>query len=143
MSTTIDRDKVNADPIEIIKVEIKKSRDEHRAISRQLLAELVALRTGMKTDEAWLLVDSYCEENEAAIPGYLRHEFNMHWPKVTAVLLALAGIGILWFGGTASRGHWLWYSLGTVVFGLGALIFVRNMESYQKFIRERREQLKG
>jgi hypothetical protein len=144
MSTTIEREELKLDPIELVKNEIAASRSEHRPISRQLLADLVATRTSIRMDKAWILVDQYCAEHEAGIPGYLRQEFNMHWPKVIGVLLAVASLG---FVGLGLRAHgekstsWPYFAGATLVFGMGALLFVHSLESFQKFRRERREQI--
>lgn len=145
MSTVFDREVLNTDPVELVKTEIEASRNEHRPISRQLLADMVSTKTGMKSDQAWLLVDAYCEEHEAAIPGYLRSEFNMHWPKVIGVFIAAGGLFIGWLGiraGQAGKASWPYFAAATIVFGLGALMFVHSLEGYQRFIRERREALR-
>jgi hypothetical protein len=144
MSTTIEREKQKLDPIELVKNEIKSSRDEHRPISRQLLADLVATRTSIKMDKAWLLVDEYCAEHEAGIPGYLRQEFNLHWLKVIGVLLAVASMGVAGLGIRAANSKgasWPFFAGATLVLGLGILLFVHSLESFQKVRRERREQL--
>lgn len=145
MSTVFDRDVLNTDPVELVKTGIDTARSESRPISRQLLAEMVITKTGMKSDQAWLLVDAYCEEHEAAIPGYLRSEFNMHWPKVIGVMVAAGGLVIGWLGIRAGNGGkvaWPYYACATLVFGFGALMFVHSLEGYQRFLRERRAQIK-
>lgn len=141
MSTTIEREVTSVDPAEMIKREIDLSREEHRPISRQLLADMLSVRLSMKMDRAWVVVDEYCDEHEAAIPSYLSQEFNLQLPKVVSVLLGLAALVIGWMGLTTKGPSWPYFAGATVILGLAALMFVHSLESYQKFQRERREQL--
>jgi hypothetical protein len=142
MSTTVERDVTSVDPAEMIKREIDLSREGHRPISRQLLADMLSIRLSMKMDRAWVIVDQYCDEHEAAIPSYLSQEFNMHWPKVVSVLLGIAALVVGWLGITTKGVSWPFFAGATVILGLAALMFVHSLESFQKFQRERREQLK-
>ena len=141
MSTTIERESTSVDPAEMIKREIDLSRQEHRPISRQLLADMLSVRLSMKMDRAWIIVDQYCDEKEAAIPSYLSQEFNMHWPKVVGVLMAIAALVIGWLGINTKGASWPYFAGATVILGLAALMFVHSLDSFQKFQRERREQL--
>ncbi len=141
MSTTVESDATSVEPAEMISREINLSRQEHRPISRQLLADMLSIRLSMKMDRAWVIVDQYCDEHEAAIPSYLSQEFNMHWPKVLSVLLGIAALAIGWFGATTKGASWPYFAGATVILGLAALMFVRSLESFQKLQRERRELL--
>src|SRR5436309_1938003 len=117
MSATKEPEVQDLDPVELVTNEIELSRKEHRPVSRQLLADLVFTKTGMRMDQAWLLVDAYCDEHEAAIPGYLSLEFNMHWPKVVGVLLAVAAIVVAWMGVQATQAKWAYFCGATLIWG--------------------------
>lgn len=141
MSTIVDREIRDTEATGVIESEIQLSRDERRPISRQLLADIIATRIGLKMDRAWLIVDEYCDEHEAAIPSYLSHEFNTHWPKVVGVLFAVAGLAAGWFGlkaVSAKAVSWPFFVSATLLFGFGSLLFVRSLESFQRLQRERR-----
>lgn len=134
MSTIIEREKLDTDPIELLKTEVERSKKERHPISRYGLAEIVAERTQMPLEQAQLLVEAFCDENATAVPAYLGSELKLFWPKVWACILAAAGFGIFWFGRDAwlhKKPAWMWFALGTIVFGLGVFQWVRSLESYR------------
>jgi hypothetical protein len=119
--------------VDIIQDEIKKARDDRRPTSRQTLAEIVHERSGMPIAEALQLVDSYCETEEPAIPYYLQEEFAIPYLKFIAIMIVLGGIAFIWYGVTEQRKGrpaYVWYSLGTVVIGLGVFAWVQSLEKY-------------
>jgi hypothetical protein len=129
--------------VDIIQREIQKARDDRRPTSRQMLAEIINDRTGMPVSEALHIVDAYCENEEPAIPYYLQDEFAIPYLKFVAVIIALAGVGFFWYGVTQQRigkPAYVWYSLGTVVVGLGVFAWVQSLE---KFVQRRRARRQG
>jgi hypothetical protein len=135
MADLINREFLDTDPVDCVEEEIKVASEGRRALSRYGLAEIVSERTGMPMDQAQLLVDAYCEEHATYIPAYLGREFGLFWPKVLAFLFALVGIGVFWYGNTlrhAKKPAWLWFAIGTAVFGFAVFQWVRSLESYQR-----------
>lgn len=129
--------------VDIIQREIQKARDDRRPTSRQMLAEIINERTGMPVSEALHVVDAYCENEEPAIPYYLQDEFAIPYLKFVAVIIALAGIGFFWYGVTLQRvgkPAYVWYSLGTIIMGLGVFAWVQSLE---KFVQRRRARRQG
>lgn len=127
--------------VDIIQREIQKARDDRRPTSRQMLAEIINERTGMPVSEAVHIVDAYCESEEPAIPYYLQDEFAIPYLKFIAVIIAMAGIGFVWYGVTQLRvgkPAYIWYSLGTVIIGLGVFAWVQSLEKFVKRRRARR-----
>lgn len=124
--------------VDIIQREIQKARDDRRPTSRQMLAEIINERTGMPVSQATQIVDAYCEAEEPAIPYYLQDEFAIPYLKFIAIVIAMAGIGFIWYGVTQQRTGkpaYMWYSVGTVVIGLGVFAWVQSLE---KFVQRRR-----
>ena len=141
MPTIIEREKLDTDPIQLVWHELEAAKKERRPLSRFGLAAKVAEQTGMPEDQAALLVEAFCEQHAAATPAYLRSEFSLFWPKVMAVIFALTGAGIFWLGSYLAHGHrpsWPWLVGGTVVVGLGVFQWVRSLEKYQIYSRQRR-----
>jgi hypothetical protein len=104
-------------------------------MSRQALAALVHRRTGMPLKEATVIVETFCEEKEPALPEYLQSEFAIGWLKVVAVGNVIVG-GVFYF--YANRAHeqhlpyWFFLAIGTVFVGLGVLSWVKSLESEAK-----------
>ena len=135
MPDLIQREHLDTDPLDCLREQIKTATEGRMAISRYGLAEIVAERTGMPLDQAQLLVHAYCDEYASHVPAYLGREFNLFWPKVLAFVFAVAGTGIFWYGVTlrqARKPSWLWFAVGTIVFGIGLFQWVRSLESYQR-----------
>ena len=127
--------------VDIIQGEIQKARNDRRPTSRQMLAEIINERTGMPVAEALHIVDAYCEAEEPAIPYYLQEEFAIPYLKFVAIVIALVGIAFVWYGVMQQRlgkPAYVWYSLGTVVIGLGVFAWVQSLEKYVKRRRQRR-----
>ncbi len=127
--------------VDIIQGEIKKARDDRRPTSRQMLAEIIHERMGMPVSEAHKIVDAYCETEEPGIPYYLQEEFAIPYLKFVAIVIALAGVGFVYYGvmqQRAGKPPHLWYSLGTVVVGLGVFAWVQSLEKYVQRRRQRR-----
>jgi hypothetical protein len=127
--------------VDLIQGEIQKARDDRRATSRQMLAEIMHERTGMPVSEAHHIVDAYCDAEEPAIPYYLQDEFAIPYLKFVAVIIAIAGIAFVWYGVTQQRlgkPAYVWYSVGTVVIGLGVFAWVQSLEKFVQARRKRR-----
>lgn len=115
----------------LVQTEISKARNETRPTSRQQLADIVHARTGMPVADAFAFVDSYCDEHEPGVPGYLAEEFAVPYLKVVAVVNVLVAIGIFYNGVRVyhtGKPGWPWFSLGVIFFGLGALSWVKSIE---------------
>jgi hypothetical protein len=143
MPEIIQREFIDTDPLQYLGAQIQSARASCQPISKFSLAETLSERTGMPIDQAHLLVDAYCEEHEAHIPDYLGGEFNLFWPKVLAFGMALAGIGIFRYAvylRSIKQSSWIWMMVGTVVFGLGALQWVRSLESYRTRSESKRKE---
>jgi hypothetical protein len=143
MPDLIQREHLDTDPLECVKEQIKTATEGRMAISRYGLAEIVAERTGMPIDQAQLLVEAYCDESAAHVPAYLGREFNLFWPKVVAFIFAIGGTAIFWYGMSLSRAKkpaWLWFAIGTILFGFGLFQWVRSLESYQRRAASKRRE---
>lgn len=141
MPDLIQREHLDTDPVDCVKQQIKLADDARNPISRYGLAEIVSERTGMPLDEAKLLVEAYCEEHAAYIPAYLSNEFGLLWPKVVAFIAAIAGLGVFWYAMTLrmdKKPAWMWFAIGTIVFGLGVFTWVQNLESYKRLLKAKR-----
>lgn len=135
MPELIERELLETDPLDCLREQLKTSADGRVPISRFGLAEIVSERTGMPFDQAQLLVDAYCDQYATHVPAYLGREFNLFWPKVLAFTFTIAGTGVFWYAMNLQRAKkpaWLWFAVGTVVFGLGVFQWVRGLESYQR-----------
>lgn len=129
--------------VDIIQNEIQKARDDRRPTSRQQLAEIIRERTGMPVNEALPIVDAYCEAEEPAIPYYLQEEFAIPYLKFVAIMIVVGGLFFIYYGVTEQRKGrpaYVWYSLGTVVIGLGVFAWVQSLE---KYVERRRKRSRG
>ena len=129
--------------VDIIQSEIQRARQDHRPTSRQMLAEMINERTGMPVAEALHIVDAYCEAEEPAIPYYLQDEFAIPYLKFVAIVIAMAGIAFMWYAVTQQKSGkpaYVWYSLGTIVIGLGVFAWVQSLEKYVQRRRQRKLQ---
>lgn len=136
------REFIDTDPLDYLGSQIQSARTNCQPISKFSLAETLAERTGMPIDQAHLLVEAYCEEHETHIPDYLGGEFNLFWPKVVALGMALAGMGIFRYAvhlRSVRQSSWIWMMLGTVVFGLGVLMWVRSLETFRLHAQSKRQ----
>jgi hypothetical protein len=141
MPDIIQREHLDTNPVDCLKEELKTASDGRQAVSRYGLAETVAERTGMPFEQAQLLVDAFCDENAPHVPAYLKREFNLFWPKVLAFAFAVGGIAVFWYGmglARAKKPAWLWFAVGTVIFGIGVFQWVRGLERYQNRAAQRR-----
>jgi len=131
MSLTSHGPERSQDLIEIISGEIQTARDQTRPTSRQELANIVHARTGMSVGEALEFVDSYCDENAPGVPGYLQEEFAIPYLKVLAVFFTAISLFICYHGVRLYQDRkpgWVWLCIGVVLFGLGALSWVKSIE---------------
>lgn len=121
------------DLVGIITAEIQKARSETRPTSRQELAEAVHRQTGMSVKDAFSFVDTYCDEHEPGVPGFLQEEFAIPYLKVIAVINALLGLGICYYGiglRHTNKPYYWWVCLGVVFFGLGVFAWVQSLERF-------------
>lgn len=135
MPEIIEREHLDTDPIICIKEEIETSKKTQTPVSRFGLAEIVSERTGMPIEQAQQLVDAYCDQMATHVPAYLGREFNLFWPKVLAFCFAIIGVTTFWYGMglfRAKKPAWLWFAIGTVVFGIGVIQWVRSLEKFQQ-----------
>lgn len=141
MATTSPGGKGAKDPSELISDEIARSRREATPTSRQALAELIHDRIGTPVHEALQIVDAYCEDKEPGIPYYLQEEIAIPYLKFVAALFIIAAIGFFWYGVGVWRmrqpAH-VWFSLGTVIAGLGVFAWVQSLEKYAERRRKKR-----
>ncbi len=141
MSTIIEREKLDTDPVQLMREELAAAQKDRRPISRFGLAAKVAEQTGMPQDQAVLLVEAFCDEHAECTPAYLNNEFGLFWPKVLAVIFTAAGIGVFWFGTQVmhdKRSGWPWLVAGTIVVGIGVFQWVRSLERFQIYSRQKR-----
>lgn len=141
MPDIIQREHLDTNPVECLREELKTASEGRQAVSRFGLAETVAERTGMPLEQAQLLVDAFCDENAAHVPAYLRREFNLFWPKVLSFMFAIAGTAVFWYGMglfRAKKPAWMWFAVGTLVFGFGVFQWVRSLEKFQVRAASRR-----
>ena len=150
MAEVILREHLDTDPVECIKQHIKSAEDAKVPISRFGLSEIIAEQTGIAPDEARAQVDDYCDIAARHLPDYLSKEFHLFWPKVVAFAFAVAGMGVFWYGMTLFRAKhpaWLWFCMGTILFGIGLFQWVRSLERYQirhaRKLRDKRERLRA
>jgi len=128
------REHLDTDPVECIKELLKTMSETQTPVSRFGLTEMLAERTGLPSDEAREQVDLYCDIAARHVPDYLHSEFHLFWPKVLAFVFAAAGIAVFWYGMSLYRAKhpaWIWFCVGTVVFGIGVFQWVRSLERYQ------------
>lgn len=141
MAEVLLREQLDTDPVDFIKEQLRHSGETCTPISRFGLSEMLAERTGMEMDEAQAEVDRYCNIAANHIPAYLSREFNLFWPKVLAVVFAVAGLAVFWYGVglfRAKQPAWIWFMAGTIVFGCGVFHWVRSLERYQARLQEKR-----
>jgi hypothetical protein len=115
----------------MVQGEIMLARSETRPTSRQQLADIVRERTGMPFNEAFAFVDTYCEENEPGVPGYLQEEFAVPYLKVVAVVNVLIGVFLIYRGVQlyhTERVSWGWYCGGVLFCGAAAFAWVQSLE---------------
>ncbi len=123
-----------ADAISLIQQEVNDAESERRAISRQMLADMIHARVGIPHADAAVLVDQFCDERAPAVPHYLQEEFAIPYLKVVAVVNVLLGIGAFYWGIAVFQKTrdtpWPWLCFGTIFVGLGALAWVKSLEWY-------------
>ena len=149
MAEVMLREHLDTDPVDCIKLQLKAAENSRTPISRFGLTEILSERCGLSVEEAREQVDQYCDIAAQHVPDYLGSEFHLFWPKVLAFVFAIAGMGIFWYGVTlqkAKQPSWLWFCVGTIVFGIGVFQWVRSLERYQlrqaRKAREARERLR-
>ncbi len=133
MSTSTPQRQKPVDALSLLEREIRSADSDRRPISRQSLAELLRERTGIPNPDAVALVDEYCDEKAPGVPYYLQDEFAIPYLKVIAIINALIGGGVYWYGVTAFRAAepgWPWFCLGTIIVGLGVLAWVKSLERF-------------
>jgi len=116
---------------DLVASEIRKAREETRPTSRQQLADMVHARTGMPAAEAYSFVDTYCEEFEPGVPGYLQEEFAVPYLKVIAIFNVIIAIALCYYGVKIYRvnpKYWVYVSGGVVFLGFAALSWVKSLE---------------
>lgn len=119
------------DLVGLVQGEINLARAETRPLSRQQLADVVRQRTGMPFADAFAFVETYCDEHEPGVPGYLQEEFAVPYLKVVAIVNALIGMGIIYRGVGVYNKHlpaWGWFCAGVVFCGLGVFAWVQSLE---------------
>jgi len=85
----------------------------------------------MPFNEAFAFVDTFCDENEPGVPGYLQEEFAVPYLKVVAVVNAAIGVFLIYRGVQVYRANqvsWGWYCAGVVFCGLAAFAWVQSLE---------------
>ncbi|HSI73610.1 MAG TPA: hypothetical protein VK934_10585 [Fimbriimonas sp.] len=128
------------DAITLIEREIARAEFERTPISRQMLADLVHEGTSMPLSDALPLVEEYCEERAAWVPGYLQEEFAIPYLKVLAIINVIIGVVVFWIGVNAYRSGkpvWPYLVAGTLVCGLGAWFWVVSLERYMERRKKR------
>ncbi|CAN5447485.1 hypothetical protein BH11ARM1_BH11ARM1_05340 [soil metagenome] len=117
----------------LIQTEVMAAENDRRAISRQMLADMVKEKTGMPSGEVALLVDVYCDENAPMVPQYLAEEFAIPYLKVIAVVNVIVGIGAIYYAiSLIQKGQpgYVWLCVGTIFAGLGVMAWVKSLERY-------------
>jgi len=130
------------DLVGLVQGEIQSARSETRPTSRQQLADVVRQRTGMPFAEAFAFVDTYCDENEPGVPGYLQEEFAVPYLKVVAVVNVIIGVSIVYHGVQVYRAGqqaWGWYCGGVLFCGLGVFSWVQSLEREVLWRKKRRK----
>lgn len=117
---------------EFIHERIDQARKKYEPISRRMIALQLGKARGVAFKEALDIVDAYCDEKEPAVPGYVSGEFRIYWLKAVAVAVAALGVAVLWYGTNlfnAKGPAWIPFCIGTVIVGLGALAWVKSLQS--------------
>lgn len=117
---------------QFIQERIDAARKQYEPISRRMIALQLGKARGVAFKEALDLVDAYCDEKDPAVPGYVSGEFRIYWLKAVAVFVVALGVGVLWYGTNmfnAKGPAWIPFCIGTVVVGLGALAWVKSLQS--------------
>ncbi|AIE84844.1 hypothetical protein [Fimbriimonas ginsengisoli] len=131
MSSAIKETTEEPDLVGMIASEITRARDETRPTSRQQLADILHARTGMSVADAYQFVDTYCEEHEPGVPGYLQEEFAVPYLKVLGVANAVIALGLCYYGVKlyyVGKPYWIPVCIGVLFLGLGALSWVKSIE---------------
>jgi hypothetical protein len=137
MSMTLSR-KIEPEVMkEFLDAEVKAASESRTPISRRTLTDLVTAKFNLPFAEAWEEVDGYCNESAPHVPAYLSEEIGLHWPKVIGALLAVGGIALVPVGISSKNGP-LWYTVATLLVGVGAFLFVRSLESFQEYSKRKK-----
>lgn len=123
-----------SDPISYIEAEVAAAETDRRAISRQMLADLLHERFHLPVAEAFTMVDAYCDERAPAVPHYLAEEFAIPYLKVVAVINVVISLGLYYWGiqvlQKAKQPAWPYFCIATIFVGLGALAWVKSLERF-------------
>jgi len=131
MPSTTQNPGETPDLVGLVQGEIQLARSETRPTSRQQLADIVRQRTGMPFADAFAFVETYCDENEPGVPGYLQEEFAVPYLKVVAIVNVIIGSVIIYRGVQVYRANlpaWGWYCAGVVFCGLAVFTWVQSLE---------------
>ncbi len=131
MTAGNDLQEASIDLAAVLNEEIEGARKERRAVSRQMLAKVVQIKSDLPAAEAMDYVQRYCDNESLPIPEYLAEEFAIPYLKVLAVVLVAVAIGVFYWAmhlRSAGKEAWPVFILGVLTCGIAVLLWVRSLE---------------